>query len=928
MLTQGNLLIRSDTALGTGTLSLNGGLLAAGGARTIANAVSLGGNTVIGGETTADNLTLSGAVNLGAGSRTIDIFGQGVTTLSNVVSDDGGGRTLTITSLGAGTLILAGSNTFGANGGGLTLNNAALVAGNNNAFGAGVLNISGGRLGAGAAGVSVSNPVTVGGGFNLGSSAGAGLTLSGAVNLGANTLTHDGASEDTLSGSLTGTATGGITVTDGVLNLTGNGSGYTGVSTVTGGILNLQGSADYAGDSAVSGGILNMNSTAAINYGRAGGVNTVTNGTLNMSGPLATYLNDSTVTGGTLNLSAGSYKGRLTLGADGIFNYTGGNFSPAGGADIHAAAGSTLTIAPGRNLDIGGSGHTLTNSGATGVNGTLTGDLTNNAGGVVSGSGTITGALINNGIVNPGNSPGTLTVGTYAPGAGAIQVVEIASAASYDRIVTTSGIPGAAALNGVLSPRLSGNYLPSTNQSFPGIVQATGGGTITGTFASIDNPRVGSSRTLFWQTQYTNTAMDLKAVGNYVPSDLALTPNQLSAGHALNSLTSSATGGDLLTVLDGINALTGNAAVAAAYNEISHAKYAVLPAMTMPVTRLQFQSLHNRLARMRREAEAGKEEVFAGGGLLRNVSLNYDNSSNMLLAAVNLTASDAGTPPVGKNARKRLSIYLEPAANWGALSPTAEIADYRYRNFGFTLGAEYRPAENLLIGVNTGYSKTLADFGSNGGTLNADIIPFNAYGAFFARGFYANAALGYTNSGYDMERHVVFGNVNRTARGRTSGNQFQTGVETGYDAQIGNAVFGPTFSLHYITQTTGGFTETDAGALNLRVDGQSADSLQTGIGLRASYRAAAGGVVVKPQLSVAWQHEFSDNTRSLNAGLTAGGSAMNFQTDGIGRDFALASFDLPAKVSKNLLANVGFTAEIGRDKSTNMGINLGLKYEF
>ncbi|OGP71574.1 MAG: hypothetical protein A2Y80_02860 [Deltaproteobacteria bacterium RBG_13_58_19] len=57
--------------------------------------------------------------------------------------------------------------------------------------------------------------------------------------------------------------------------------------------------------------------------------------------------------------------------------------------------------------------------------------------------------------------------------------------------------------------------------------------------------------------------------------------------------------------------------------------------------------------------------------------------------------------------------------------------------------------------------------------------------------------------------------------------------------------------------------------------------------------------------------------------LAAGGSTINFRTDKTGQDV-----DLPAKVTQNLVANVGYTAEVGRDKSSNMGVNLGLCYKF
>ncbi|MCK9376583.1 MAG: hypothetical protein M0P73_10575 [Syntrophobacterales bacterium] len=933
----GTLAVSSDSAPGGGALNINSGTLqASGGSHTLGNDLKVSGDFALGG---TNNFTLVGAVDLGGATRTITVTNPGDTNLSGSISNGG----LSIDNTGGGSLTLSGANTYT---GITTLNSGTLLAGNNKAFnptdGAELI-IKGGTIGASAPVITINIPVMIDSDFNMGGPVGTNLKLTSDMNLSGFLLTHSGAGNDILSGDLTCSAVAGtgICVTGGTLNLTGNNVNYVATSTVKGGTLNLQGAANYTGDNVVSGGILNMNS--AVNHGRAGGTNTITGGIVNMSGTEATYLNDSTVTGGVLNLSAGTYNGKLDLGANGTFNYTGGAFAPTGGANMTAGAGSTITLASGLHLNLGagntmthngtfniGSGSRLTGTvignggGTTTVNGTVIGDVINN--GTLMGSGTISGNFTSNGIVNPGNSPGTLTVGTYTPGAGNTQVVEIASASNYDKIVTTAA--GGAVLNGTLSPRLLGGYLPSTNTEF-NVIQTTGGGTVSGAFTGIDNTRVGSSRTLFWQALYTPTTADLKAVGNYTPPDLALSRNQRSVGNTLNSLAPSTTGGDMLTALDAINALTTDSGVRAAYNEISPGKYAALASMSMPITHLQFQYLQNRLARERWEGELGSESVSAGGGgFMRNVNFGYESNTKMMLAASNMTISDAGTRMINHGVEQRWGVYLEPMANWGNTSATANMVGYRYKNFGFTLGAEYWVLDNLLVGVNTGYSKTLGSSGGSGGDLNANVIPVNAYGAFFHQGFYANAAVGYTYSGYDMTRNVVFGTINRTAQASTSGNQFQIGAETGYDAKIGNAVVGPVLSLQYVTQTVGGFTESNAGALSLKVGSQSADSVQSGLGARASYKAKLGNVPVKPQLSVTWQHEFSDNTRGLNASLAAGGSTINFQTDRIGQDFALISLDVPAKITKNLVANVGYTAEVGRDKSTNMGVNIGLKLKW
>ena len=86
--------------------------------------------------------------------------------------------------------------------------------------------------------LSFANPLIVGGNFNLGGAAGTNLNLTAPMNLGANTLTHNGASNDTLSGNVTN---GDISVTAGTLTLSGAANSAN-VET-KGGSLNLSGGA-------------------------------------------------------------------------------------------------------------------------------------------------------------------------------------------------------------------------------------------------------------------------------------------------------------------------------------------------------------------------------------------------------------------------------------------------------------------------------------------------------------------------------------------------------------------------------------------------------------------------------------------------------------------------------------------------------------
>jgi len=103
----------NNTALGTGTLTINGGTFTAAntGARNYTNAVAIGGNfTLQGGGTTSgtNNVELSGIINLGGATRTITTFSgfNNFWILSGNITNGG------LIKAGSNKLVLSGANTY------------------------------------------------------------------------------------------------------------------------------------------------------------------------------------------------------------------------------------------------------------------------------------------------------------------------------------------------------------------------------------------------------------------------------------------------------------------------------------------------------------------------------------------------------------------------------------------------------------------------------------------------------------------------------------------------------------------------------------------------------------------------------------------------------------------------------------------------
>jgi fibronectin-binding autotransporter adhesin len=303
---------------------------------------------------------------------------------------------------------------------------------------------------------------------------GAGETTDRTINLNGNgagaTLNVIGSHALVLSSDLTATGTGSKTLT-----LTGSssaastiqgaivdGNGITSVEKTGNGLWNLSGVSSYTGTTTIFAGIL--------------GVSTLADGgsasSLGASGNIASNL--QLLLGGTLKytgaaistdrlFSVGLIGGTIDASGTGALNFTNsGSLGVSGGARTLTLTGTntganTLAAAIGENgsatsLTKNGAGTWLlsgasTYTGATTVNaGTLSltgllGDtaITVNSGATFGGTGTAGGSLTLNsgGILSPGSSLGTLTVGSLLWNGGATLAFELGTGNFSDQLVIT-----------------------------------------------------------------------------------------------------------------------------------------------------------------------------------------------------------------------------------------------------------------------------------------------------------------------------------------------------------------------------------------------------------------------------------------------------------------------------------------------------------
>lgn len=297
------------------------------------------------------------------------------------------------------------------------------------------------------------------------------------------------------------------------------------------------------------------------------------------------------------------------------------------------------------------------------------------------------------------------------------------------------------------------------------------------------------------------------------------------------------------------------------------------------------------------------------------------------------TGGGAATEPAG-----RLGGFLNLNYNTGSKSTTAREDGFDFDNQGATAGLDYRLTDNLVAGVALSYAKTDATIVAALGSADTKSSAISAYGSWYAGKFYLDAHLSFSRNDYDTTRNIVVvsqsptvAGFNTTAVGRTNGNQHTAVIGAGYDINRGSLLVSPYGRLGYLKLKIDAYRESEPNhGLALDVGSQSLKSLQTAMGLKLTYTVSTSTGVVVPFVSVEWNHEFDNDTRSLTAKYTHDpfNNFFAIPTDTPDRDYYSLSAGVSAQFRNGLSAFVTLNAVEGLRDIKNRSIVIGLRKEF
>lgn len=638
-------------------------------------------------------------------------------------------------------------------------------------------------------------------------------------------------------------------------------------------------------------------------------------GTTSVSSPSWSNLY-SLVVSGTLTADTNTLTSDVANDSTINFNQTSdGTYANviSGTGSLTKSGSGTLTLSGDNTY----SGATTVNAGTLNVTGSSSSTpVTVNSGATLEGVGTIK-SLTNYGTVKPGNSVGILNLngGAFTQGASGRLEIEVESISIYDEIIGAS----TASLDGTLKTTTSGSY--TIGNTLSGIIRTAGG--ITGTFSFLDTQ---ITPTIVWKPQVNANNLDLDLVAtrdyNNDALNVTLTADEKNVAAMMQAELPSATA-DLATVKTAIDSMDTNAKVADAYSQISPEKFEGIPSVAFSNAAMQFNHLQEHMYALRSGEIKGftfnRHTGAFCGDLFNGLLLAYNgNDLGGLISRDNVQAQN----------ENGLEFFVNGEGNFGDQDFTDSQPGFHYSAGGITAGLDYRFAENLVAGFNLGYTRTASHLGGSGGKVDVDSVSYGIYGTYFRNNFYTNVASGFSSNFYDMERDIEFGGLDRKAKADTFGKQLNLSIGTGYDFQIKQLTTGPTATVKYSRLWIDSFSESGADSLNLHIADQRAESFQLGLGWRAEHELRVGKKTVVPQVRVSYQHEFSNDSRTIEARLEGGSNTFQVTTDKPTRDFALVGCGIRVKLRESVSFNAGYDAQVGQRNYVAQSIYGSVSFSF
>jgi len=368
-----------------------------------------------------------------------------------------------------------------------------------------------------------------------------------------------------------------------------------------------------------------------------------------------------------------------------------------------------------------------------------------------------------------------------------------------------------------------------------------------------------------------------------------LNENQFNANAALEEACdaigvvgpSTAAAADLLNTCAALTPLDEeDAALAAGLNRLVPEEAFALSDSLTDAADAQVSNVFSRMQNVR-----GSRAVSA------NTLARAPSAPASIVRTLDATKSDAADGFPGGLGSGRLEFFFSGHVSDGDVDGAGVQQDAGTTSNGFTFGADYRLAENLVAGIGLGYAASDTMFDAvPGGT---DVRSFNAtlFGTYFREeSFYADVVLDVGRSRIELVRQISLPDrPNVLALGETDSSTLSLTLGFGYAFRVRDWDLGPHARLGLTRSAVDAYDErasADTAGFGsvLSIGSQAVTSARLSAGAHAAYPISTARGVLTPQLTLDLEFETEGDKDVIDATFSVDPGGTRFAVDGTRRD--------------------------------------------
>jgi len=241
-----------------------------------------------------------------------------------------------------------------------------------------------------------------------------------------------------------------------------------------------------------------------------------------------------------------------------------------------------------------------------------------------------------------------------------------------------------------------------------------------------------------------------------------------------------------------------------------------------------------------------------------------------------------------------------------------------------TAGIDTMTSGGVLMGLAVSAGTKKPSF-SLGGSYTQDEFAVSAYTAASLGPIWFNMIGSFGALHYDVNRVVPLGITLQQNKATTNGTNASLAGRFGHNTVTGPITHGPVVGFTLQSVQVDGFTETGGGVTSLAFADQARHSAVGVLG----YQATLDAGMFRPFARVLWNHEFASNNRQVTASLTSTvAPSYSLPAVELGKDWASASAGVAVTLGTGVTGLVSFTGQLGQDKVTTYGGQVGLNVAF